>query len=60
MPDKTNIETQLITIQRDATSGMRLIRTEELLLGETEILIQHAGLIYHLRMTKAGKLILTK
>lgn len=60
MPDERNLETQLITIQRDATSGLRLIRTEELLLRESEILIQHAGLIYHLRVTKAGKLILTK
>lgn len=60
MPDKPAFETQPITVQRDATSGMRLIRSEELLLAESEILIQHAGLIYHLRVTKAGKLILTK
>lgn len=60
MPDQPNVESQLITIQWDATSGLRLIRTEELLLQQSEILIQHAGLIYHLRVTKAGKLILTK
>jgi hemin uptake protein HemP len=60
MADKPDVETQLIPIKRDATSGMRLIRSEELLLAESEILIQHAGLIYHLRVTKAGKLILTK
>lgn len=60
MPDQPRSETQLITVKRDATSGMRLIRTEELFLRESEILIQHAGLIYHLRVTKAGKLILTK
>ena len=60
MPEDPQHETQLIQSQRDATSGLRLIRTEELLRGEPEILIHHAGLIYRLRVTKAGKLILTK
>lgn len=60
MPDDPAPETQEITLKRDVTSGLRLIRTEELLRGEPEILIHHAGLVYHLRVTKAGKLILTK
>lgn len=60
MPDEPTPETQEITLKRDVTSGLRLIRSDELLHGEPEVLIHHAGLIYHLRVTKAGKLILTK
>lgn len=60
MPDDPIPEMQLIPLHRDATSGLHLVRTEDLLRGEPEILIHHAGLIYRLRVTKAGKLILTK
>lgn len=36
------------------------VRLEELLRGRTELLIEHAGAIYRLRLTRNGKLILTK
>jgi hemin uptake protein HemP len=36
------------------------LRSEELLRGGREILIQHASDVYRLRITRNGKLILTK
>ena len=36
------------------------VRLTELLRGRTELLIEHAGAIYRLRLTRNGKLILTK
>ena len=36
------------------------IDTADLLGGRTEIRIRHAGAIYRLRITRGGKLILTK
>lgn len=38
----------------------RVIRSEEILGGQTEILIRHGSDIYRLRLTRSGKLILTK
>ena len=38
----------------------RRVHSQEILLGNREIQIEHAGDIYRLRVTKAGKLILTK
>ena len=37
-----------------------VIRSEELLRGTREVLIQHAGELYRLRLTRNGKLILQK
>jgi len=37
-----------------------LFTSEELLRGQREILIRHAGAIYRLRVTQNGKLILNK
>jgi len=37
-----------------------IIRSESLLGGEREVLILHAGEVYRLRLTKNGKLLLTK
>jgi hemin uptake protein HemP len=42
---------------RPANSGLR---SEDLLCGEREVLIVHAGVEYRLRHTRLGKLILTK
>lgn len=39
---------------------LRRIDTETLLQREREIVIVHRGQEYHLRVTKSGKLILTK
>jgi hemin uptake protein HemP len=37
-----------------------VLRSEELLQGRREILIIHSQEVYHLRLTRSGKLILTK
>jgi hemin uptake protein HemP len=39
---------------------IRLIRSEDLLAGAQEILIEHDGQTYRLRLTRSGKLILHK
>jgi len=38
----------------------RCVRSEEILHGEVEVLIDHQGEIYRLRKTRNGKLILQK
>lgn len=38
----------------------RLVSSEELLSGRTELHILHAGNVYRLRVTRQNKLILTK
>lgn len=38
----------------------RVISSGELLCGEKEVLIEHAGSVYRLRLTRSGKLILHK
>jgi hemin uptake protein HemP len=44
---------------RDTTAERR-ITSRDLLAGRDEVIIEHAGQEYHLRHTRAGKLILTK
>ncbi|WP_425481165.1 hemin uptake protein HemP [Dyella choica] len=39
---------------------VRRISSQRLLAGERELVIQHMGNEYHLRLTRNGKLILTK
>lgn len=39
---------------------VRRISSHRLLAGERELVIQHMGSEYHLRLTRNGKLILTK
>ena len=41
------------------TGGPRRVRSEELLKGGVELLIEHQGREYRLRVTQNGKLILT-
>ncbi|MGH8491283.1 MAG: hemin uptake protein HemP [Gammaproteobacteria bacterium] len=38
----------------------RRLASRDLLAGRDEVIIEHAGQEYHLRHTRAGKLILTK
>ena len=38
----------------------RVLRSEEILQGGREVVIEHAGQFYRLRLTSTGKLILTK
>jgi hemin uptake protein HemP len=46
-------------LEAPAASGPRRVRSEELLKGGVEILIEHRGREYRLRVTQNGKLILT-
>jgi hemin uptake protein HemP len=41
-------------------TSVRRISSQRLLAGERELVIQHLGSEYHLRLTRNGKLILTK
>ena len=41
-------------------SQRRQVRSDDLLSGQREVLIEHAGELYSLRQTSKGKLILTK
>jgi hemin uptake protein HemP len=41
-------------------TAVRRISSHRLLAGERELVIQHMGSEYHLRLTRNGKLILTK
>jgi len=43
-----------------AAPAMRRISSQSLLAGERELVIQHQGSEYHLRLTRNDKLILTK
>jgi hemin uptake protein HemP len=49
-----------ISGKEDTEIQMRVIRSEDILSGNSEILIRHGSEIYRLRLTRAGKLILTK
>lgn len=40
--------------------GPRCVKVSDLLAGEREVLLEHDGQLYHLRLTANGKLILTK
>lgn len=42
------------------TAAVRRVSSHRLLAGERELVIQHMGSEYHLRLTRNGKLILTK
>jgi len=44
----------------DRTSGVAIVRTKELFGSRREIVIEHRGQEYRLRITKTDKLILTK
>ena len=49
-----------LTTKGDTPNTLRVIRSEDLLQGYQEILIRHGCEVYRLRVTRAGKLILTK
>ncbi|MBI3861242.1 MAG: hemin uptake protein HemP [Planctomycetia bacterium] len=46
--------------QRDPAAAPPTVRSDDLLRGGREILIEHAREVYRLRITRNGKLILTK
>ncbi len=45
---------------RSDPEPLRLIHSDELLAGAQEVLIEHEGQTYRLRLTRSGKLILHK
>lgn len=47
-------------LDSSSASPIRRISSQRLLAGERELVIQHLGSEYHLRVTRNGKLILTK
>jgi hemin uptake protein HemP len=55
-----NANAERTEIAGDAQAALRSIRSEDLLQGAREVLIQHGQETYRLRLTKAGKLILNK
>jgi len=50
----------LTSIEAAPAAAVRRISSQRLLAGERELVIQHLGSEYHLRLTRNGKLILTK
>ncbi len=46
--------------ESDPRPNTRIVQSPELFQGQREILIEHAGQTYRLRITRAGKLILQK
>ncbi|HTB35407.1 MAG TPA: hemin uptake protein HemP [bacterium] len=56
-PEQNTLETP--SIAPVAKAGVPVCKSEELLQGG-KLLIEHAGQLYCLRLTKAGRLLLTK
>jgi hemin uptake protein HemP len=50
----------LASVDATPATPVRRISSQRLLAGERELVIQHLGSEYHLRLTRNGKLILTK
>ncbi|GGA08679.1 hemin uptake protein HemP [Dyella caseinilytica] len=50
----------LASVDVAPATPIRRISSQRLLAGERELVIQHLGSEYHLRLTRNGKLILTK
>lgn len=50
----------LASVETAPAAPVRRISSQRLLAGERELVIQHLGSEYHLRLTRNGKLILTK
>jgi hemin uptake protein HemP len=50
----------LANVEDAPAATIRRISSQRLLAGERELVIQHLGSEYHLRLTRNGKLILTK
>ena len=48
-----------VTSQQDGRRP-RTVRSEDLLQGQVEVLIEHGADVYRLRLTRSGKLILQK
>ncbi len=49
-----------VASRQEGSDRGRLLRSEDLLQGQVEVLIAHGADIYRLRLTRSGKLILQK
>jgi hemin uptake protein HemP len=55
-----NLKTSVAGQQRSNAEGPTVITSESLFAGANEVQIEHQGILYRLRRTSLGKLILTK
>lgn len=62
MSEFRTLDTAAIPTANPAATALsqRAVRSEDILQGAREVLIQHGAETYRLRLTKAGKLILNK
>ena len=47
-------------VQHAAAQEIRIVESTDIFLGQTEIMIKHEGVIYRMKITRQGKLILNK
>ena len=59
-PDMRDLQSHAEEAPPTAASDLRRLTSEELIGPAREMLIRHAGFDYRLRITRQGKLILTK
>jgi hemin uptake protein HemP len=59
-PDMRDLHLQADDAPPPASNELRRLTSEELIGPQREMLIRHAGFDYRLRITRQGKLILTK
>ncbi|MBB6484112.1 hemin uptake protein HemP [Rhizobium lusitanum] len=46
--------------QNTAAPQLRIVESTDIFRGQTEIMIKHEGVIYRMKITRQGKLILNK
>lgn len=51
---------KLAPLRNDAVAEIRVLESSDLFRGANEIMIRHDGVIYRLKITRQGKLILNK
>lgn len=48
------------SLQRQPTAETRVLESADIFRGATEIMIRHDGVVYRMKITRQGKLILNK
>jgi len=48
------------SLQREPTAEMRVLESADIFRGATEIMIRHDDVVYRMKITRQGKLILNK
>ena len=48
------------SLKREPTAEMRVLESADIFRGATEIMIRHDGVVYRMKITRQGKLILNK